>query len=249
MEISASAYALLLAPFVGSFVSVIALRSRAPVSIVWERSACRVCRHALGPSDLVPVFSWIALRGRCRYCGASIGAVYPIIEIATIGIAAWSASLLSGWWLWASCAFGWTLLALAVADIRYQLLPDFLTLPLLAGGLATSAIFVPEEFVPRLLGAGAGLGVILIARQTYWMLRRREGIGLGDAKLLAAAGAWITWEGLPSAMLVATLGALAGVLLRSHSEGRPSLNDRVPFGAYLCLGVWLVWLYGPLNVP
>jgi leader peptidase (prepilin peptidase)/N-methyltransferase len=196
----------------------------------------------------VPVLSWIALRGRCRYCGTSIGAVYPIIEIATIGIAAWSASLLSGWWLWASCFFGWTLLALAVADVRYQLLPDFLTLPLLAAGLGTSAVFVPEEFVPRLFGAGAGLGAILLVRQTYWMLRRREGIGLGDAKLLAAAGAWITWEGLPSAVFIATLGALAGVLLRCRGEGSLSLTDRVPFGAFLCLGAWGVWLYGPLNV-
>jgi len=248
MEISASACALLLAPFVGSFVSVVALRSQAPISVLWERSACRACRHVLAPSDLVPVFSWVTLRGRCRYCGSSISAVYPIIEIATIGIAAWSATLLSGWWLWASCAFGWTLLALTLADLRYQLLPDFLTLPLLAAGLGTSAIFVPEEFVPRVVGAGAGLGAILLARQAYWMLRQREGIGLGDAKLLAAAGAWITWEGLPSAVLIATLGALASVLLQNHGEKRLSLNDRVPFGAFLCFGAWVVWLYGPLNV-
>lgn len=165
-----------------------------------------------------------------------------------MAIAAWSASLLAGWWLWASCAFGWTLLALAVADVRYQLLPDFLTLPLLAGGLGTAAIFVPEEFVPRLIGAGIGLGAILVTRQAYWILRRREGIGLGDAKLLAAAGAWISWEGLPSAMLIAALGALTVVLLGIRGERRLVLNDRIPFGAFLCFGAWIVWLYGPLEM-
>jgi leader peptidase (prepilin peptidase) / N-methyltransferase len=188
------------------------------------------------------------LRGRCRYCGVSIGTVYPMVEIAAIGIAAWSVSVLSGWWLWASCIFGWMLLAIAVADVRYQLLPDFVTLPLLAGGLASSAMFVPEELVSRLAGAGAGFGAILLVRQTYWMLRQREGIGLGDAKLLAAAGAWITWEGLPSAMLIATLSALVSALFCRGDEGSISLSDRVSFGAFLCLGAWIVWLYGPLDV-
>lgn len=245
MEIPASVCALLIAPFVGSFVSVVAIRSHAPASILWGRSACCACRHALGPGDLVPIFSWIALRGRCRYCGSPIGSIYPVVEIATIATAAWSAGILSGWWLWASCIFGWTLLALAVADIRYQLLPDFLTLPLVAAGLGTSAIFLPEELVPRLLGAIAGFCAILLVRQAYWMLRRREGIGLGDAKLLAAAGAWVTWEGLPSIVFIAASGALVtSMLLRGRSL---SLNDRVPFGAFLCLGAWLVWLYGPLH--
>jgi leader peptidase (prepilin peptidase) / N-methyltransferase len=247
MQISASVCALLLAPFVGSFVSVVAIRSHAPASILWERSACCACRHTLGPVDLVPILSWVALRGRCRYCGASIGALYPVVEIATIGAAAWSAVVLSGWWLWASCIFGWTLLALAVADIRYQLLPDFLTLPLLAAGLGMSAIFLPQELAPRLLGAVAGFGAILLVRQAYWMLRQREGIGLGDAKLLAVAGAWITWEGLPSTVFIAASGALlASVFLRGQHL---SFSDRVPFGAFLCLGTWLVWLYGPLNAP
>jgi leader peptidase (prepilin peptidase) / N-methyltransferase len=248
MEVPASACAILLAPFVGSFVSLVAIRSGAPVLILWGRSACCACRHALGPADLVPVLSWIVLRGRCRYCGVSIGTVYPMVEIAAIGIAAWSVSVLSGWWLWASCIFGWMLLAIAVADVRYQLLPDFVTLPLLAGGLASSAMFVPEELVSRLAGAGAGFGAILLVRQTYWMLRQREGIGLGDAKLLAAAGAWITWEGLPSAMLIATLSALVSALFCRGDEGSISLSDRVPFGAFLCLGAWIVWLYGPLDV-
>ena len=248
METPASIYALLLSPFVGSFLGVVAIRAQAPASILWGRSACCTCRHVLGPVDLVPVFSWISLRGHCRFCGARVSTVYPILEIATVGVAAWSASLLSGWWLWASCLFGWMLLALAVADLRYQLLPDFLTLPLLAAGLGISAVFAPEEFASSLFGAGVGLGAILLLRQTYWMLRKREGIGLGDAKLLAGIGAWVTWGGLPSVVLIAAFVALAGVLLRRPGDGSLALSDRVPFGAFLCLGAWLVWLYGPLNV-
>jgi leader peptidase (prepilin peptidase) / N-methyltransferase len=85
-------------------------------------------------------------------------------------------------------------------------------------------------------------------RWAYWLLRRQEGIGLGDAKLLAASGAWVSWEGLPSVLLVASVAALASTLLRHKRGGSISLVDRVPFGAFLCLGTWLVWLYGPLGL-
>ena len=78
------------------------------------------------------------------------------------------------------------------------------------------------------------------------MLRGREGIGLGDAKLMAAAGAWVSWEGLPSVLLVATLGGLTSALLQRFRKGWIRATDRVAFGAFLCVGIWLVWLYGPL---
>ncbi len=235
------------APFVGSFLGVVVTRARVPPSILVGRSACDRCGQRLGPADLVPLASWLATRGRCRHCGQSIGAFYPAIELAALGIALWSAWLAVDWLLWPSCLLGWLLLALAAIDLRCFLLPDFLTLPLLAGGLLLCAVAEPASLVPHALAAALGFAFVVALRQAYWRLRRREGIGLGDAKLLAAAGAWVSWEGLASVLLVASVAALASTLLRYKRGSSISLVDRVPFGAFLCLGTWLVWLYGPLG--
>lgn len=236
------------APLVGSFLGVLATRARTPQSILAGRSACERCGHRLGPADLVPLASWVVLRGRCRHCRQAIGAFYPMIELAALAIAAWSAWLAVDWLLWPSCLLGWLLLALAAIDWRSFLLPDFLTLPLLAGGLLLWAVAEPASLASHAIGAASGLAFILVLRQAYWLLRRREGIGLGDAKLLAAAGAWVSWEGLPSVLLVASVAALASALLRYKRGGSISPVDPVPFGAFLCLGTWLVWLYGPLGL-
>jgi leader peptidase (prepilin peptidase) / N-methyltransferase len=236
------------APFIGSFLGVVVTRARAPHSILMGRSACDRCGHRLGAADLVPLASWLALRGRCRYCRESIGAFYPLIELAALGVALWSAWLATDWLLWPSCVLGWLLLALAAIDWRCFLLPDFLTLPLMVGGLLLWGEAEPASLAAHIVGAALGFGFVLAIRRAYWLLRRREGIGLGDAKLLAAAGAWVSWEGLPSVLLVASVAALASTLLRCKRGGSISLVDRVPFGAFLCLGTWLVWLYGPLGL-
>ena len=236
------------APFIGSFLGVLVTRARAPRSIVVGRSACDHCGHRLGLADLVPLASWLVARGRCRYCRHALGAFYPMIELAALGVALWAAWLATDWLLWPSCLLGWLLLALAAIDWRCFLLPDFLTLPLLGAGLLLWAVADPPALASHAIGAAAGLAFILVLRWGYWQLRRREGIGLGDAKLLAASAAWVSWEGLPSVLLVASVAALASTLLRYKRSGSISLVDPVPFGAFLCLGTWLVWLYGPLGL-
>ena len=236
------------APFIGSFLGVLVTRARTVRSILVGRSACEHCGHRLGPAELVPLASWVALRGRCRHCRQAIGAFYPAIELAALGVAVWSAWLATGSLLWPSCFLGWLLLALAAIDWRCFLLPDFLTLPLLGSGLLLWAVADPASLPSHVIGVAVGLAFILALRWAYWLLRRREGIGLGDAKLLAAAGAWVSWEGLPSVLVIASLTALASTLLRRKRGGSISLVDRVPFGAFLCLGTWLVWLYGPLGL-
>lgn len=235
------------APFIGSFLGVVASRFRVPQTILWGRSACPRCGERLGIRDLVPLASWLGLRGRCRHCGRPISAFYPAIELAAFGLAVWSVMLASGWVVWASCLLGWTLLALAVIDARHYLLPDFLTLPLVLAGLLVNAALDPVGLVPAAIGAAAGFLVILAVRQAYWRWRGREGIGLGDAKLLAAAGAWVGWQGLPSVVLIGASLGLALALLRFVRRGSISLVDRVPFGSLLCAGLWIVWLYGPLG--
>ncbi len=242
------AWPVIAAPFIGSFLGVVVMRARAPSSILFGRSLCPACGERLSPLDLVPLASWLALKGRCRHCGSEIGAFYPAMELAALGVALWSAALAAtSGLLWASCVLGWMLLCLATIDWRYFLLPDFLTLPLIGLGLLAAAVLEPAALSGRAIGVAGGFVFIVLVRHAYWLLRRREGIGLGDAKLLAASGAWVAWDGLPSVLLVATFAALASALLRHARGGSISPTDRVPFGAYLCLGTWIVWLYGPLG--
>ena len=240
-------FPVLAAPFIGSFLGVVAVRLPAGRGVVLGRSACPHCGHRLGVRDLVPVLSWVISGGRCRHCAAPLGAFYPAIEVAALLVAVWAASELSGWLLWAGCALGWTLLALAVIDQRHLILPDQLTLPLIPAGLVVAYLVEPSLVADHAIGAGAGFLAFAVVGLAYRRLRGREGLGLGDAKLLAAAGAWTSWTGLASVVL---LGAGAALLARAAGAlaGRSvPLAEPVPFGAYLCLGTWLVWLYGALG--
>ena len=132
------------------------------------------------------------------------------------------------------------LLWAAVIDARRLILPDYLTLPLTAAGLAL-AWLQPPDLTTRLIGAAAGFLVFAGIAFLYRKIRQRDGLGLGDAKLLAAAGAWLGWEDLPSVVLIASVGGLIWALVK-----RPDAKTQLPFGPFLALGFWLVWRFGPL---
>ena len=261
-------FLLLAAPCVGSFLGVVAVRLPAGRSVLRGRSACPHCGTRLGFLDLVPILGWRLARGRCRHCNAAIPWSYPAIELAALAVAAWSLAVLPGWLAWASCALGWGLIALAVIDARHLLLPDALTLPLVPAGLAVAWLVDPAKLPGHALGAAAGFLALAAVGLAYRRLRGREGLGLGDAKLFAAAGAklfaaagaklfaaagaWVSWQGLPSTHLLAAAGALAWHLGAARLSGQ-GLGGRLegrelPFGPYLAAALWLVWLYGPVVV-
>lgn len=243
---SGMVFLLVAAPFVGSFLGVVIERLPHDQPVLWGRSRCASCGYNLTPRDLLPLFSWIAARGCCRHCGALIGGFSPAIELAALGLAIWAASQTAGALLWVTAALGWALLALAVIDWRHFLLPDKLVLPLVPAGLAVAAWLDPSALADHLIGAVTGLVVLTLIARTYRRLRGRDGLGFGDAKLLAAAGAWVGWQGLPSVLLLGSLLGLAGTLAL-HVGRRPlGATARISFGSYLCLGLWLVWLYGPI---
>ena len=241
-----SILALLIAPFVGSFLGVVVERLPAGRPIALARSTCDRCGKALAARDLVPLLSWLARRGRCGCGKIRLGAFYPGIELAALAVAASAALVLSGWLLWASLALGWTLLALAAIDLRHHLLPDLLTLPLIPAGLAVVWLVDAGRLPDHAIGAAAGLiGFVLIA-WLYRRLRHREGLGLGDAKLLAAGGAWLGWQALPSVVALAAVVALAIALAGAVAGDKLGATTKIAFGPHLALAIWLVWLYGPL---
>jgi prepilin signal peptidase PulO-like enzyme (type II secretory pathway) len=141
-------------------------------------------------------------------------------------------------------AFG--LIALSEIDRKSFRLPDRITVPLLLAGLLAAAI-IGEGLVWRLFSAGVGLAVILLADHGYRAWRGISGIGLGDAKLFAAAGAWLGAEALPTVLLWSCALALV-VLLLARLSGRPvTAQTAIPFGSFLAFGTWLVWCLGPLH--
>jgi leader peptidase (prepilin peptidase) / N-methyltransferase len=150
-----------------------------------------------------------------------------------------------------SLILGTTLVALSVMDLATLRLPDALTLPLIAAGLLCAIVFkwdgsAWDDVRWRVLAAGLGYGFLFGVAWIYQRVRHRPGVGLGDAKLLAAAGAWLGLEGLAPALMVASLTGLGAALL-GHFAGRSiTAETRMPFGPFLAGATWLLWLYGPI---
>jgi leader peptidase (prepilin peptidase)/N-methyltransferase len=233
------------APFIGSFLGVLIRRLPADHPIVFARSACESCSHRLTPAELIPVVSFLAQRGRCRRCHARIAPMHLAVELAALGVAVWAACALpDAGAIWIGCVLGWTLLALGWIDWQHMLLPDLLTLPLLLAGLAATAILVPESLADHAAASVAGYLAFRALDIVYRRLRGRDGLGQGDAKLLAAAGAWVGLAALPTVVLG---GAIAGIgialLMRLNGE-RIGAATALPFGTALAFATWLVWLYG-----
>jgi leader peptidase (prepilin peptidase) / N-methyltransferase len=139
-----------------------------------------------------------------------------------------------------------TLATLSAIDLHAYRLPDALTLPLTAFGLAATPLVMEASLWWQAASALLGFAVLAAVAFAYAKLRGRPGLGLGDAKLLAAAGAWLGMQALPSVLLLACGSALLGLLIRGWRTGSLSATSRVPFGPFLAFGIWLVWLYGPL---
>jgi leader peptidase (prepilin peptidase)/N-methyltransferase len=234
------------APFVGSFIGCVADRLPARRHLVWSRSSCDHCDHELGPRDLLPVLSWVCSAAKCRYCQSRISAYYLLVEISALIVVVAAIAILDGALLWVTIGLGWVLLTLAAMDVRHMILADSLTFSLAFSGLGVAVVWSHLPFGDHLLGMLLGSGALYLVNLIYRMLRNRDGLGMGDVKLMAGAGAWLGWEGLPSVLLYATMAALlaaaAGLLGR-----RLARDTAIPFGAFICLGLWITWLAGPID--
>jgi leader peptidase (prepilin peptidase)/N-methyltransferase len=234
---------------VGSFLGLVSLRLPEGKGVIGGRSRCAGCDRPLAPWHLVPLASYLVSGGKCTTCRAPIPYRYPLLELAAAGVGVWAA--LSQETLPAAgltALLGWQLLLIAMIDAEHFWLPDRLTLPLLATGLLAALVLNPATLVDALIGAAAGFAVLWGLALAYRRLRGREGLGGGDPFLLGAAGAWVGWIGLPSVLLWASVAGLSLVIGRAVTGGQVSGADRLPFGPFLALGIWLTWLLGPLGL-
>ncbi|HET7662589.1 MAG TPA: A24 family peptidase [Rhodanobacteraceae bacterium] len=215
-----------------------------PPGLVREPSHCPRCKHRLSVFDNIPLFGWLLLRGRCRYCQARISIQYPLVELLSCVLSAvivWHFGV-----TWAAAAgliFTWMLLALAGIDFRTQLLPDQLTYPLLWLGLLLS--LVPLFVLPASAIVGAAIGYLALW-SVYWLfklLTGKEGMGYGDFKLLAAMGAWMGPLALLPIILISSLiGALTGGALIAFNRHERSVP--IPFGPFIAAAGWVWFVAG-----
>ena len=240
--------ALMLAPVIGSFLGVVIDRLPTSRPVVFSRSVCDDCGCQLGCVELVPLVSFIVQGGCCRHCGKKLRPFYPLIELAALAVVLSSMSVLSGWLFWLSIGLGWCLLILAVIDHRHMVLPDGLTLPLIPMGLFVAYLIRPESLEEHVIGAVLGFVSFATIGWTYRQWRGRDGLGLGDAKLLAASGAWLGWTAIPGIVLMASVSALLLALLSTSAGGRVTGGSKVALGSHLALAFWISWLAGTLTV-
>ncbi len=226
---------------VGSFLALVWARLPIGRPFVGGRSQCDACARVLGPLELVPLLSFLWLRGRCRGCGAPIPNSTWIMELLAglIGAAAVFLARTPADLVWA--VFGWLLLLIAALDLRHYWLPYRLTALLGFSGIA--ALFIVRgDVVSSLAGGAAGFLGLEAVRVGYRWLRGREGLGGGDPLLLGAIGLWTGWQALPFVMIGAALagfGLIAVWRLRGAEIGAAT---RVPLGACMAIAAIGVWI-------
>jgi leader peptidase (prepilin peptidase)/N-methyltransferase len=209
------------------------------------RSACPNCGHQISAMENIPVFSYLALRGKCSKCSCKISMRYPIVETVSCILSAYAAWHFGfGLAAVAAILFLWALIALTFIDIDTQLLPDDITLPLLWLGIIVNLYGTYTTLNNAVVGAIAGY---LVLWSVYWLFKLatgKEGMGYGDFKLLSAIGAWLGWSMLPLViMLSSVVGAVVGItLIIAARHGR---DIPIPFGPYLAGGGVIALFWGP----
>jgi leader peptidase (prepilin peptidase)/N-methyltransferase len=250
---------------IGSFLNVCILRIPVAKSIVFPPSHCPSCGTPIKPYDNIPVVSWLLLAGRCRKCKARISAMYPMVELATglLFLACYLAFGLDAEALkWA--IFAALMIVLTITDLRERILPDKVNFAGLGLGLLLSFftrpvdgtalwlanhlfVYPPPEaalsFADALIGAGVASGLLWLVAEGYFRARGREGMGFGDVKMMAMAGAFL---GLQRALLTILLGSLLGSVIGVAviAIGRKGRDFELPFGTFLGAGAMLVVFFG-----
>jgi len=243
---------------VGSFLNVCIHRLPRRESVVWPPSHCPSCASPIAVYDNIPILSYLLLRGRCRACHTLISPQYPIVELANgvgYGLILWRFG--TGWPAAVYALLFSALLVIAFIDFFHQIIPDIITKPGIALGLLCAITIMPVRLVDSVLGILLGYGIPWGIAKAYLYFRGKEGMGLGDAKLLAMIGAFIGYKPMLLTIMVgALMGSVVGLSLFALKITR--WDQRLPFGVFLALGAVvsmffhrevLTWYFGLLVGP
>jgi len=257
--------ALLFGLLIGSFLNVCIYRLPRDLSVVQPRSFCPACEKPIAWFDNIPLASYLMLGGRCRKCGARIPIRYPIVELLTgilfaVSVAGLGVSLPALKW----CLYGALMVGLAFSDLEQRILPDEFTLGGAVAGILLAAwvpmqfgyvqLFLASSYSERwlsvgeaVLGALAASGMLWAVGAAYSALRHKDGLGLGDVKMLAAVGAFMGLQGaLATLVFGSILGSLIGLVYIKVAK-KDAASYELPFGTFLGFtGLALGFLSGPL---
>lgn len=238
-------FAFLFGLILGSFLNVCIHRIPEGASIVHPPSSCPNCGAPIRFYDNIPLLSYLFLRGKCRHCKKPISLRYPAVELLC-GLVSLALVIRFGpgiTYLF-SLAFLCALILVSFIDLQHQIIPDVISLPGILVGLGLS--FTPWALVPwteAAIGAAVGGGSLLAISVVYKVLTGKDGMGLGDVKLLAMIGAWMGWRELPFIILISSL---AGILIGGSALllAKKGLRVRIPFGPFLSLGALILFFFG-----
>lgn len=229
---------------IGSFLNVVILRLPADnQSIVFPASHCPQCLSPLQWYENIPIISYLFLRGKCGHCKAAISLQYPLVEIL---MALLAAALMAKFQLSIAVAgyfiFCAALLVIIVIDIHHQIIPDVISLPGIILGVLFSFVNPIVTWQSSLIGLLVGGGVLYAVAFTYFLLRKIDGLGGGDIKLLAMIGAWLGWQSLPFVIFTSSLsGSIVGLIAMYYQ--RKGGQTRIPFGPFLSLSAIIYTFY------
>jgi leader peptidase (prepilin peptidase)/N-methyltransferase len=233
---------------VGSFLNVVIYRLPAGLSLVSPGSRCPHCETPVRFYDNIPILSWLILRGRCRSCKAAIALRYPSVELIT-GLLAWFTWLKFGlsWACLVNFIFIATLVAVTFIDLDHRIIPDVISLPGIPLFFLAGLLLPTPSLRDALIGVLVGGGSLLAVAWGYYLLRKQEGMGGGDIKLLAMMGGFIGWQGVLFTIFAASAtGTLVGV--GAMFKAGKGMRLAIPFGPFLALGAVLYIFFGEIVI-
>lgn len=230
----------------GSFFNVVIYRLPRGLNLSRPPSACPGCGARIKPYDNVPLLSYLILRGKCRRCGRRISPVYPAVEALTAAgfiVVYFNAGRVIGLEFIAGCLFTSALIVLGFIDAHHQILPDAITMPVLVLALAYSFFRDDLSFRGALLGAVVGAGFLLLVYGAYRLIRKREGLGMGDVTMMLMVGAYL---GLERTLLVLVLASFSGALVGIYLVVRrgKDVQFALPFGTFIAPAAFAAMLWG-----
>lgn len=237
-------FVLFLGLAVGSFLNVCIFRIPESLSIVSPPSRCPKCLKEIRFYDNIPVFSYLILRGKCRFCNEPISFRYPMIEIMTAMFAV-CVVLKYGVSIQALVYFLFiaTLIVITFIDMDHQIIPDVLSIPGIFIFFAAAVLIDKNVFVDSLIGILSGGGILLIIAWLYKAVAKREGMGGGDIKLISMIGALLGWKGvLVTVFISSVVGTLTGLVVMLYT--RADMKLAIPFGPFLAIGAICFLFFG-----
>lgn len=229
---------------VGSFLNVCIYRIPMGESVIYPFSHCPKCGEKIKWYDNIPIISYLILRGKCRNCGEKISVQYPLIELLTGILTAgviwrYGVSFVSLYFL----ILIYVLIVVSMIDLKTMLVPVKLCYFAMVAGILLS-LFVPViSFKDSILGASFGAGIILFIIETYYIFTGKEGMGYGDANIMAVIGAFLGWEKVLLTIFFASLiGSVVGIALMVL-RGK-NVKFALPFGPFLSAGTYITILFG-----